>query len=265
MNVEKLRLYADKIEALKPNSMGDANDGDGLSFDMSRFAYACGTPACIAGWVTWWEHNRNPPRGLLDQVPQHDEAMASGDVGADTFAFTQAKEALKLTREQAHALFYATLAPIDIHEITPQQAAAVMRHLADTGEVNWRKFTEKKVMKIYVECHPNSSYLTLHFQRRFLAGNNSLGGFVNRDKLTALESAVGGTGDLWQALQSSDYFYDPCMRDFRISFHTNRSWSSEEIVEHVAALVSEHLPGLDGTELNIEYMPRPAEFDRPSR
>ncbi len=117
MNVENILKVADAIEQ---HSIPD------LGFNMRRWrdragasspdlsGHGCGTVACIGGTA---------------------EAM---------FPKKLAEDALGLTHEQSKALFFAVdgtgnrvISDEEFGSITPSQAAAVLRHLAATGEVDW--------------------------------------------------------------------------------------------------------------------------------
>lgn len=115
MNVEKLLAYADRIEGLTHATYAADQEG----FNMGRFVHDCGTPSCIAGWVSFWERGYspdNPSIHILEGV---------------------ARDALDLTEDQVCDLFYGFSAGCSLWEITPQRAARAMRSLANTGEVDW--------------------------------------------------------------------------------------------------------------------------------
>lgn len=73
---------------------------------------SCGTTACIAGWVV----------------------HLFGKPGDDLT--TEAESLLDLSRAQAANLFIPTINKA-YEDITPDEAAIVLRHLAATGEVDW--------------------------------------------------------------------------------------------------------------------------------
>jgi hypothetical protein len=85
--------------------------------DMS--GHDCGTVACIAGWALAVKKGSQP----------RNAKKAEGE------ALITAEEYLGLNQYEAHALFF----PPERHErdITPSEAVAVLRHLAETGEVDW--------------------------------------------------------------------------------------------------------------------------------
>ena len=141
MNKERILELAGFLDTLDPNK-----------FDMGTFGYEdseYGTVACIAGWTVarwlpsvfdYWQH----PEDSIGETP-------------DTI-LKSAKDLLGLTTKQADALFipsnvfrfddrekdnlhsltwYAWKYETDISRVTSRQAAKVLRHLADTGIVDW--------------------------------------------------------------------------------------------------------------------------------
>lgn len=115
MNIENLKRLADHVDAL-PLTPPDADAG----FNMSRYTFECGTPACLAGHAWAMAINYDP------------NAVASRhDVN------TIATEWLDLDDEEADLLFLNTECTLDIARITPQEAATVIRDFIETGEVRW--------------------------------------------------------------------------------------------------------------------------------
>jgi hypothetical protein len=84
-------------------------------FGMGAVLHTCGTPSCIAGWAGW------EAQGRPDTV--------KGDAEGD------GQEYLGIDGTTANDLFYPKR--LNYLDITPAQAASVMRELAETGEVNW--------------------------------------------------------------------------------------------------------------------------------
>ena len=118
LNVDLLLRLADVIEQQEDTDW-DAPSG----FAMSNYEHSCGTPCCIAGWLTEIE-------GEFDNT--HESTSAQGRLG--------------ITGDQCFRLF----APVHMHarkgdrdHITARHAAAVLRNLARTGKVDWR-FSHKK-------------------------------------------------------------------------------------------------------------------------
>ena len=115
MNIERIRELADHVEKLKHVPYIKRAGGPG-QFNMRGYTFSCGTPACIAG---------------------HAVALFGGD--PDLSIGEAAANALGINYEEDfHPLFeppYPNLFPWS--KITPAQAARCLRHLADTGDVDW--------------------------------------------------------------------------------------------------------------------------------
>ena len=80
----------------------------------------CGAPACIAGHATWLAGMWNPYGRII----------------------ARAAEWLGLDKRQACPLFEAIPQGMDDVKLTPRDAAATLRHLAETGEVRWQRTKE---------------------------------------------------------------------------------------------------------------------------
>lgn len=119
MDKERILHLADVIE----------KGSDQLGFNMAFYEYLtsnpdldmsghkCGTVACIAGWAV----HTFPP----------DDRYAT--------AWTAARDQLGLTTFQADQLFEPSV-DAAYEKATPEIAAKVLRHLAETGEVEWERF-----------------------------------------------------------------------------------------------------------------------------
>ena len=111
MNKANILKLADHIEGL-----------DLEEYDQSVFAHDCGTPACIAGHAVFL-------------AGQWDQASVSR-------VARLARRWLGLQRSDAES---ASVVLFDSHPLhpdetpSPQEAAATLRHLAETGEVDWRR------------------------------------------------------------------------------------------------------------------------------
>ncbi len=101
----------------------------------------CGTPACIAGWTVAIGHD-NPT-----SVQNND-------------AFDEARALLGLTLTEGVSLFmpsksvacYYTTDPESQKHISPARAAAVLRHLAYTGIIDWSIRPEERTEPAPVEA-----------------------------------------------------------------------------------------------------------------
>ena len=114
MNKANIWKLADHIEQLDPRE-----------YDQSVFAHDCGTPACVAGHA-------------LALAGRWEEA----DGGSEGFAlpFGVAMDWLGLDDVAAERLFVSyPWGRFD--DATRQDAAATLRHLAETGEVRWKSAT----------------------------------------------------------------------------------------------------------------------------
>lgn len=109
MNKERVLHLADYIEKLPKVSKENPT-----GFTMMDFTHNCGAPACIAGWAAY----------LADTTDEID-------------VFRCGAEYLELSKREAYQLFTMDNTEIPLSSVTPEQAAKVLRHLAETDEVNW--------------------------------------------------------------------------------------------------------------------------------
>ena len=128
MNVERIRALAEHIESLPTVGM-TWDDAQRQAYCQRTYAHLCGTPACIAGWA----------------VHLFGDAEGNGEPG-------EAGALLGLEPDAAAMLFHGD--PFNARgrawgheagdgatdrEATAADAAATLRHLADTGRVDWRR------------------------------------------------------------------------------------------------------------------------------
>lgn len=125
MNKERILALADLIEKQPHTTVDDAH-----GFTMGNWTHACGTPACIAGWAVFAENG-------------------SAKFESGEWVSSRAASYLELDRDDAVLLFEPDLRNPDEFEddetdatdgwdeITPSQAAATLRRLAETGSVDW--------------------------------------------------------------------------------------------------------------------------------
>lgn len=120
MNKERILHLAALIEKL-PHRNAKL---DGFSMaTYVKVANGCKTPSCIAGWAV---HEFDPlPWTVAAKTTTLSEWPAKG------------RKFLGLTKARAAELFY----PEGLYwrDITPAQAAACLRNLAETGKVDWAK------------------------------------------------------------------------------------------------------------------------------
>jgi hypothetical protein len=109
VNTERILELADVIERTphKPLPSQSAPARKLRGFNMGE--WHCGTVGCMAGWAGQ----------MFDCHP------------------SDAADALGLTRETAWRLFQPIESIDRWEQIKPKQAAAVLRNLAETGEVDW--------------------------------------------------------------------------------------------------------------------------------
>ena len=125
MNKERLLELADHVEALRHWPMEDVLDVPEGCFNMNRWRYRCGAPACVAGHaVALWGNAEAPSSQLL------------GALGAATGL-------LDLDLRTARRLFTPQMGLCERAEedycdaITPKTVAGVIRELVATGIVYW--------------------------------------------------------------------------------------------------------------------------------
>jgi hypothetical protein len=124
MNKENILKVADAIEN------ATLTKDHGIGFNMAYFFESsghledhthqeCGTTACIAGWASLISEK---------EVAARDDPDVMEDV---------AMEYLGLSNMQAVDLFYARCVRKPMADITQAEAVRVLRHLAETGKVDW--------------------------------------------------------------------------------------------------------------------------------
>jgi len=137
MNRENILAVADAIEKHSIPDLGFnmgwlISASDGRSYKADRSGKGCGTVACIAGHAYALQH------GVM-RLP------------AEQHHFDQQADWLGLSKSEARELFFAGSvceiqraadggwvdAKAELTTITPSQAVSVLRHLAETGEVDW--------------------------------------------------------------------------------------------------------------------------------
>jgi hypothetical protein len=137
MNKERVLAVADAIEALVVNG----NPVPGLGFNMSGWVadpgeeacaedhsrHMCSTTACIAGWTV----------ALFDKVSAAEMHSMVGDHVALVGIESRATELLGLSVGQAHALFYAEGSGKLLEDVTPEEAIATLRDLAESEHIQW--------------------------------------------------------------------------------------------------------------------------------
>ena len=120
MDTQKINELADHIEAVGGRLTGDGQ----VQFDMRDYAHPCGAPACFSGHcVSYFDPELYAHRIANDQVSDLHEDAA---------------DILDLSTDRANRLFVPIVEDNpEAYEIDAQQGANVLRHLAETGRINW--------------------------------------------------------------------------------------------------------------------------------
>ncbi len=121
-----------------------ATQGDeAFDEDHTNVGHHCGTTACIAGWASSFLQRDGT---LLNEARTHAQMalMHSDGIGHPSWNTHAGLAAglLGLDSEEAERLFEPMNTDferddIEWSEVSPRQAAKVLRHLAKTGEVDW--------------------------------------------------------------------------------------------------------------------------------
>lgn len=131
MNKELILQVADAIEQHTIPWLGfnmgplvlKVSGGGERYYTTDQSGHSCGTVACIAGWTL----------ALQGHIT---ESMSDSDeVG---LGVSEAAEFLGLEGRKAFELFFAYTFPGSRGKITAAHAVRVLRHLAETGAVDWR-------------------------------------------------------------------------------------------------------------------------------
>lgn len=122
MNRENVLKVADAIEKHSIPDLGFNMAAYLTSNEPDKSGHGCGTVACIAGWAFEVSTNRRP-------VDWHDDVdgVAAAFFGIDA----RTAEKLFVPLADVRATFFPLL------HAEPRHAVAVLRHLAETGEVDW--------------------------------------------------------------------------------------------------------------------------------
>jgi hypothetical protein len=135
MNVDNILKLAEVLEsdaAAAHFNMGEwfHHDGDHalpLGVTVAEAIQDCGTVACIAGWAVVAFHSAEELRDVNFDLA----AIAANDLGLSSY--------------RAMEIFTPGSAPhvvecdLPVYHATPKQAAKLLRHLAATGEIDWRE------------------------------------------------------------------------------------------------------------------------------
>ena len=114
MNKERILALADHIEGLPHETREIDYLARPKAFNMAEY---CGSACCIAGWAV----------ELFDGFSDWPVSLVSG----------RAKHLLGIEKQFIAAALFYPFAPHILKQITPQHAAATLRKLVETGEVQW--------------------------------------------------------------------------------------------------------------------------------
>lgn len=129
MNREMILRVADAIEAAaKPDAkpsigfnMESFVNEAASEFEPDQTGHQCGTTACIAGWAMHLSG---------DDLSRVEYLTSNGCI-------RRGAAILGLDFDDADDLFTVCDDSLSLEEITPSQAVSVLRHLAETGDVDW--------------------------------------------------------------------------------------------------------------------------------
>ena len=139
MNQERLEQLASIVDKLETGR-------EPGQFDMEEIIHVnpeqgdCGTPACLIGWtLSLFGYDDAVYNYEIDDIPITDPTLGW------SAGWAKARELLDLTYAQADELFcpmkesiHYLARPADGDRfITAKRAAAAIRHMADTGHVDW--------------------------------------------------------------------------------------------------------------------------------
>jgi hypothetical protein len=122
MNKERILALADLVEQ-QPHSLE-------FGFNMGELIHGCGTPSCIAGWAAWEKAGR--PEMIVAK-----EGYATENEASDWLGLPHIVESPD-DNDLSFDLFYPL--GFSFEKITPKHAAFTLRHLAETGKVDWRAY-----------------------------------------------------------------------------------------------------------------------------
>lgn len=115
-------------------------------FNVSIFSYACGTPACFAGWASAMSEAEGAGLDAEDRsIVRNIFPGIIDDAGfnKDYDFFETAKKYLGLNTHTASMLFYPWFtnpppgSSFDNEPLTVEEACETLERLTETGEVKW--------------------------------------------------------------------------------------------------------------------------------
>jgi hypothetical protein len=133
MNVEKIRALADFLERL--HELGEQFDmNTWIDTQTAFYEGHCGTSACIAGWCAIMEIGQE--KALKADWHGETRHIAAAALGIDEWTATH------LFTPRGNSPGSLAFIQLDYNgrdpwRCTELEAARVLRHLADTGELDW--------------------------------------------------------------------------------------------------------------------------------
>lgn len=124
LQTETIKGLADRIEACDEVTMDEHQPYVGPAFTMRYAVYPCGAPACLLG------HNQIMHGRTAKKTISYSIGVFANDLGINK------DQAFELCAPRNGSAKFAAL-PSDPGWITKRHAVAVLRHLANTGEVDW--------------------------------------------------------------------------------------------------------------------------------
>ena len=124
LQTETINQLADRIEQCEEVNMGAHQPLMGLAFSMEYNRYKCGAPACLLG------HQSAMYGRTKKEINNYTYIAFANELGITS------REAVELY-VPCNGFAYVIARPGEPGWITKHHAVAVLRHLANTGEVDW--------------------------------------------------------------------------------------------------------------------------------
>lgn len=127
MNKDNILRLADIIEAQPHTSVDEAQ-----GFNMEGYIHHCGTPSCIAGFAAFesLKETTNDEEKIIKtlRLLERYNVNELWNLAIKWLGFSEEVEIYELFHPRCSYQW---------HNITPQEAAKVLRHFAETGEIDW--------------------------------------------------------------------------------------------------------------------------------
>lgn len=145
MNIENILMVAEHLENL-PEEQQFAKMSDLEGFNLNQWTHSCGTPSCIAGYAGWFMFGK--PEIVLNEYYKVNVSWT--DIAEKFFGlegmtadrkYMGETETVSLARKLCvPSVFDPEVIDCgaDVYNFKAKQVAKVLRHLAATGEVDYR-------------------------------------------------------------------------------------------------------------------------------